>query len=116
MEPQTEQPNNISELNPNAPLVEPIFNIESYLPNLLKETSIIRRGDEFSFKTLEIRGGNVMLSNFTPILKLKSVQVYISDGVTPNGVLPGVRGDICLNADSGKAYYCSTTGTTWTAF
>lgn len=40
--------------------------------------------------------------------------LWKANGVTPNGALSGTVGDICIGADSGKAYYCSS-GTTWVA-
>lgn len=45
-----------------------------------------------------------------------SASIWISDGTTPNGNLTGTQGDICIGADGGKSYYCTSTGTTnWTA-
>lgn len=40
--------------------------------------------------------------------------MWMSDGTTPNGALSGTAGDICINCDSGKTYYCTGT-TSWTA-
>lgn len=40
--------------------------------------------------------------------------LWKANGVTPSGNLSGTAGDICIGADSGKAYYCGG-GTTWTA-
>jgi hypothetical protein len=36
--------------------------------------------------------------------------VWTGNGTTPNGLLTGTSGDICINGDGGKIYYC--TGTT----
>lgn len=40
--------------------------------------------------------------------------LWKANGVSPSGNLSGTTGDICIGADSGKAYYC-TSGTSWTA-
>jgi len=65
---------------------------------------------------LEIANNAVVDTNFTLIAKYGTVQVFVSDGTSPNTNLTGVQGDICYGADGGKAYSCTTTGTTWTAF
>jgi hypothetical protein len=63
----------------------------------------------------EFNGSRTIAGHFTPVLSMKGLSIYISDGTTPNGALTGRAGDICFGADSGKAYKC-TTGTTWVSF
>jgi hypothetical protein len=59
---------------------------------------------------------NALVStNFKKAALFNGVQIWTSDGTTPNGNLSGTTGDICLNGDSGKPYYCVAT-TSWTAF
>lgn len=57
-------------------------------------------------------------TNFYKMIRLQNSSqtryVWMSNGNTPNGALSGTAGDICLNCDSGKAYYCTGT-TNWTA-
>ena len=53
-------------------------------------------------------------THFKKLLKLGSVQLYVSDGTTANGALSGTAGDICFNAGSNKPEYCTGT-TNWTA-
>jgi len=53
-------------------------------------------------------------THFKAILTLVSTKIWVSDGTSPSGSLSGSIGDICLNADSGKVYYCTGT-TNWTA-
>jgi len=53
-------------------------------------------------------------THFKAILTLVSTKIWVSDGTSPSGSLSGHIGDICLNADSGKVYYCTGT-TNWTA-
>jgi hypothetical protein len=60
-------------------------------------------------------GGAVISTNFTPVIMLKNITIYISNGTTPNGNLSGKAGDICFGADAGKAYKCTST-TTWVSF
>ena len=68
---------------------------------------------------VEFNQATAASTNFYKVIKLNGAgtnrAVWLSNGTTPNGNLTGVQGDICINADGGKAYYCSTTGTTWTA-
>ena len=40
--------------------------------------------------------------------------IWVSDGTSPDLVLVGSTGHICLNADGGKTYYCTGTNN-WTA-
>jgi len=44
--------------------------------------------------------------------------MWMSDASTsPNGSLVATTGDVCVNADSGKSYYCTNgAGAAWTAF
>ncbi len=45
----------------------------------------------------------------------KTLTIWISqDGTTPNAVLSGTAGDICLNGPSSRMFYCTGT-TNWTA-
>jgi len=53
-------------------------------------------------------------THFQKFIWLGGTYIYRSDGTTPNGNLDGTTGDVCLNCDGGKAYYC-TNGTNWTA-
>jgi hypothetical protein len=53
-------------------------------------------------------------TNFQLIANFGGSKLWRSNGNTPNGALSGTAGDICIGADSGKAYYCSS-GTTWVA-
>ncbi len=72
-------------------------------------------GGNKNFTTGYFRGGALAATHFTPTLTLKNITIYISDGTTPNGNLPGMAGDVCFGADSGKAYKCTST-TTWVSF
>lgn len=65
---------------------------------------------------LEINNNAVVSTNFRRLIKDTNggATIWGSDGTTPNGNLTGSAGDICLNGDSGKAYYCTGT-TNWTA-
>lgn len=51
--------------------------------------------------------------HFKKSISLGGTILWISDGTTPAGALSGTAGDLCLNADSGKSYYCTGT-TNWT--
>ncbi len=63
---------------------------------------------------LAIANAASVSTNYKIMMFLGGVFIWKSAGVTPNGNLTGTAGDICLGADSGKAYYCGG-GTTWTA-
>jgi hypothetical protein len=64
---------------------------------------------------LHIENDALISTNFKIMIELDGVTLFLSDGTTPNGNLTGAAGDICVGADSGKAYYCSGAGTTWVA-
>lgn len=53
-------------------------------------------------------------TNFKKGIKVNGISIWTSNGTTPNGNLSGTTGDICINCDSGKTYYCTGT-TNWTA-
>lgn len=60
----------------------------------------------------------VVASKFTKHLVLtdgtKTVTIWMSqDNTSPNTVLTGVKGDICLNGTGGATFYCSLDGTSW---
>ncbi len=62
----------------------------------------------------------VVNSKFTKHLAMtdgtKTCNIWISqDNTDPNGTLTGLKGDLCLNAVSGKPYYCTADGTSWAA-
>ncbi len=58
----------------------------------------------------------VVSAHFYKMIKLNSNSIWISDGTTPNAALAGTTGDICLNCDSNKPYYCTNgAGALWTA-
>lgn len=57
---------------------------------------------------------SVTSTNFKKYISLGGNAIWASNGTTPNGALSGTAGDICIGADSGNAYKC-TTGTTWVA-
>lgn len=68
-----------------------------------------------------IRTSNVAVSNskFTKHIVMtdgtKVTTIWISqDATSPNTVLSGIVGDICLNGPSGRSFYCTGT-TNWTA-
>lgn len=65
---------------------------------------------------LESNGSSVVSTHFTAFFKAKTITMYVSDGTTPNGNLSGNTGDVCFGADSGKAYKCTSAGTTWVSF
>jgi len=64
---------------------------------------------------LHLENDALVETNFVIMMELDGNTIFKSDGTTPNGNLTGVQGDLCVGADGGKAYYCSTTGTVWTA-
>jgi len=54
-------------------------------------------------------------TNFFKVLAMNSNNVWVGDGTTsPDTALTGTAGDIAINCDSNKAYYCTGT-TNWTA-
>lgn len=63
---------------------------------------------------LAIANAASVSTNYKIMMYLGGVFIWKSAGVTPNGNLTGTAGDICLGADSGKAYYCAG-GHSWTA-
>lgn len=63
---------------------------------------------------IEIVQDALISTNFKMVLNVAGQVIYVSDGTTPNGNLSGAAGNLCLGADSGKAYYCTGT-TNWTA-
>lgn len=74
------------------------------------ENSNLTRGN-----MLELVNNYTTSSYFKKEMVLDGVTVWKSDGThTPNGNLSGTAGDICLNGDSGKIYYCTGT-TNWVA-
>lgn len=62
----------------------------------------------------QFNGTHLVSTNFTPVARFLGVTLYVSDGTSPNGVLSGASGDICLRGDAGKIYFCVST-TTWVA-
>ena len=55
--------------------------------------------------------------HYKKLIDFTTVRIWMSDGTAPNAAgnqLSGVVGDICLNCDGGKTYYCTGT-TNWTA-
>jgi hypothetical protein len=53
---------------------------------------------------------------FKIALVLAGVTIWVSDGThSPNSALTATAGDMCLNGDSGKTYYCTGTNA-WTAY
>ena len=57
----------------------------------------------------------VTSTNFKKIFDVSGgPTLWVSNGNTPNGALPGSAGDVCWGGDSGKSYYCTGT-TNWTA-
>ena len=79
-------------------------------------------GTNSTCAVFEATGGNCIATvqnttvstNFKKQISLGGTVIWWSNSTTPNGNLSGNAGDICLNADSGKAYYCTGT-TNWTA-
>lgn len=65
---------------------------------------------------LEIVNDALVDTNFKIVADVAGCTLFVSDGTSPNTALNGTQGDVCFGADSGKSYYCATTGTTWTAF
>lgn len=66
------------------------------------------------------RSSNVAVSNskftkhFTMTDGTKTCTIWLSqDNTSPNTVLTGLKGDICLNGTSGATFYCTADGTGW---
>lgn len=68
-----------------------------------------------SSASIFISTGVATSTNFFKTADWNGKVIYVGNGVTPNGNLSGSQGDVCIGADSGKAYYCSGS-TTWVAF
>jgi len=60
----------------------------------------------------QINGNHQVSTSFTPVLRLKGLTIYVSDGTSPHTVLDGATGDLCLNCGTGKAFTCAG-GTSW---
>ena len=78
--------------------------INTMTPAHFKQTGAVVANTHNYYRVLKLNGGGITKS------------IWISDGNSPNtDALSGGIGDICLNCDSGKAYYNSNGSTGWTA-
>jgi hypothetical protein len=86
---------------------------------VLNDTShaieIVQSADAGGFP-LDITQSAVVSDNFKKIINAAGFTVWVSDGTTAEGALPGVEGDICLNGGTGagQTAYCDADGTNWT--
>ncbi len=67
---------------------------------------------------LQISNAATVSTDFYPQISLTGNfinTIWQGDGTSPVGVLNGASGDILINGDSGKPYWCGG-GTTWTLF
>jgi hypothetical protein len=55
-------------------------------------------------------------TNFKKVINFWWITFWKSNWTTPSWNLTWVLWDVCFWADWWKTYYCSTAGTTWTAF
>lgn len=64
---------------------------------------------------LEITQDSPATAHFYKIMKMNSNALWMGDGTTPNAALAATTGDILINGDSGKPYYCTNgAGSLWT--
>ena len=78
--------------------------INTMTPAHFKQTGAVVANTHNYYRVLKLNGGGITKS------------IWISDGNSPNtDALSGGIGDICLNCDSGEAYYNNNGSTGWTA-
>jgi hypothetical protein len=55
------------------------------------------------------------VSKFVVAMKLAGITIYCcTDGTSPDSVLTGAVGDLCLNGPAGTIWYCDAAGKNWT--
>lgn len=77
------------------------------LISFLNQVSISSAGTPIA-----LANSTLISTNFKSMVSVDGVTIWKSNGATPNGVLTGTVGDICINGLSNNVYYCRGT-TVW---
>ncbi len=95
--------------------------IDSSADTSARQVALFKVTNTAATGSVPIKTSNVAVNNskFTRILTAtdgtKTVTIWLSqDNTSPNTVLTGTAGDICLNGPSSRSFYCTGT-TNWSA-